>query len=356
MLCLPSRTTLSILAVVLCHVSGAATSLAQKNQIEFKPRPGVVWFIATVTNDEDGLPTIDIGDASGVIEGEPVALFRPVEGYYQPVGSLKIDTTVATYSIPEKTSRLTPRAGDRVVYVRTLSQLGEADEFRERFLDQQIAKAGIQNHYSTLQRQDQVDALAKILARQPRWQRDQKAIAGYFRSQSVSADDLNELKPVLKQVLRFQDFSTLRVPIADTAGKEWANVIETLTPEIAEAFPENRQYVLDAPKAKTSDDENFAEIEAKKAEEAEKLAAEDAALKRRVARIRKIVDTMLYSRPDEQRHIIVTLCAALEKFKPAVESSWYAAEVQLTQFPYLKDDPQFVSDIQAVMRKVREEQ
>jgi hypothetical protein len=350
------RSALTILPVVLGQIIFSASALAQVKSIEFKPRPGVVWFIASVTNDEDGLPSIDLGDSSGLMDGEYVALFRPAGGLFEPLGSVRIDTTYSTWSIPEKTSLLTPQAGDFVVFVRTLSQLGEASEFRDRFLEQQIAKKGIRNGYSTLQRQDQVNALSRISVRQPQWQLDRKPIAGHFRSPSVSKDDLKEFQPVLSQVMRFQDFSTIRVPIVDTAGEQWASVIDTLTPEVADAFPETRPYISTTANPQAANDEKFAEIQAKKAEEAAAQALEDAALKLKISRIQNIVETKLYSRPLEQRRVIVTLCAALEKFKPPVENTWFASELQVTQFPTLKDDPQFLADIAAVLRKVREEQ
>lgn len=356
MLFLFRRLTLSVLAILVCHTMLTATAFAQAKKFDFKPRPGVVWFIGSITSDEDGLPTIDMGDAHGVTEGESVALFRPVDGYFEPVGSVKVDQTFVTWSLPARTRQITPKVGDRVVYVRTLSQLGDAENFRERFLEHQIVKTGVRNGYSTLQLQEQADALANIMARQPRWQRDQKQIAGYLRSPSISIQDLEELKPCLKQVMRFQDFSTLRIPVANAVGNEWASVLDTLTPEIADSFPEHRPQISEAPKPEETSDKNPEEVAAKSAEAAEQQAQEDAALKLRIARIQKNVDTMLFSRPVEQRRVIIMLCTALEKFRPSQEGPWFSAEMQLTQFPLLKDDTQLLEDFAAVMRKVREQQ
>ncbi len=340
---------LAMLAAVTLSAVLPATAKAQRPKIDFKPRPGVVWFLASVTSSEEGIPSIDMGDAYGLVEGEPVALFRTVENFFEPVGSVRIRTTYSTWSIPESTSTVKPRVGDRVVFVRTLSQLGDAKEFRERFLRQQLTKAGVRNHYSTMQFQDQVDALAQVLVRQPLWQRDQKEISGYFRSASVTVEDLQQIKPLLSQVMRFQDYSTIRIPIEDAAGPEWASVLDTLTPEIEAAFPDRRptvaSVVADPP-----------EVAARKAEEAAAQAAQDAAMKARIDKTNKIVDRLLFSRPQEQRRLIVVLCSAVDKFQPSQERSWFSSELRSTQFPDLTEDTQILEDFGAVMRRLREEQ
>ncbi|MFN9721598.1 MAG: hypothetical protein ACK58L_23115 [Planctomycetota bacterium] len=336
-------------AMIVANVL-STTAEAQKAKIDFKRRPGVVWFIASVTNDDEGVPSIDMGDAHGITEGEPVALFRPVEDFFEPVGSVRIRVTHSTWSIPETTQTIVPRIGDRVVFVRTLSQLGDANEFRERFLRQQLVKTGIRNHYSTLQLQDQVDALAQILVRQPHWQRDQKPISGHFRSASVTVENLRQMKPLLTQVLRFQDFSTLRIPVANVAGAEWASVLETLTPEIDAAFPDSHLKVNGEPIQ-----QDPPEVAARKAEEAAAQAQQDVALKARIDRTRKIVDQLLFSRPREQRRVIVMLCTAVDKFQPSQERPWFSSEMRATQFPQLTEDQQLLEDFGAVMRRLREE-
>ncbi len=126
-------------------------------------------------------------------------------------------------------------------------------------------------------------------------------------------------------------------------------MLDTLTPEIEAAFPDRRptvaSVVADPP-----------EVAARKAEEAAAQAAQDAAMKARIDKTNKIVDRLLFSRPKEQRRLIVVLCSAVDKFQPSQERAWFSSELRSTQFPDLTEDTQILEDFGAVMRRLREEQ
>jgi len=302
---------------------------------------GIIWFAGSVLENSEGQMAIDLGDAHALEDGDDVSVFRLRENQFRPLGTIQIQQSRATWSMPKPTIRFDIEPGDRILYVRTLAQLGTAESFRDRFIRQQIVKTGLQNRYSTINQLEEAAVLERYRSRLPRWERDQKHIAGAVRSASVSRTELEEMQPLLTQVLKFQDYQKLGVPIEPTIGAAWHSVLTTLTPATQEVFDSAQRAANAAEAAKQ------ATIPVGKKDDSEKL--------KKIASIRRHVDTLLFLRSPEERNVITILCAALDVAQPRNERQWYSLQLRSTQFESLSDEKLLLDEIEMVMRRVREE-
>jgi hypothetical protein len=302
---------------------------------------GIVWFTGSVLEKSEGQMAIDLGDAHALEDGEDVAVFRLRDNQFRPLGTIQIQQSRATWSMPKTTIRFDLEPGDRIVYARTLAQLGTADLFRDRFIRQQIIKTGLQNRYSTINQLEEAAVLERYRARQPRWERDQEHVAGVVRSATVSRTDLNAMQPLLTQVLTFQHYQKLGVPIEPTVGPEWQSVLTTLTPTPQEVFDSVKRAANAAEVAKQQDNSGA------KKDNNETL--------KKVASIRRHVDSLMFLRSPEERNVVTILCAALDVAQPRNERQWYSLQLRKTQFESLSDEKLLLDEIELVMRRVREQ-
>ena len=303
---------------------------------------GIVWFVGSVLPDNPGRARIDLGDAHALSEGDALAVFRARDNHFVPMGTIRVSQSLATWSIPAATARFKLETGDRVAYVRTLHQLGTGPAFLDHFLRQQIVKTSHRNGYSTVRQLEEADVLERFLIRQPRWQRNQEHIAGTILSSSVSRKDLQEMQPLLNQVMKFQDYQSLGVPIEQTTGAAWTSVLKTLTPADIELFDSIEFTAI------TADDGN-------KPAETDPIA-DSAESTKQIGAIRRHVDALLFLRQPEERNVVTIICAALEKAQPQNERQWYSLQLRGTQFAALADEKQLLDEFELVMRRVRAEE
>ncbi len=306
---------------------------------------GILWCIGSVQYSGDGQPRIDLGDAHGLTEGSEVAVFRSQDTYFRPLGILRIQESFATWAIPEPGS-IDLQDGDRVIYVRTITQMGTGESFREGYLRQQLVKIGNHNAYSTVMKQGEADALQRYVARHPRWARDQKHIAGTIRSESVSRKDVEEMQPLLSQIVLFQSYQALGIAFDKTIGLEWHNSLRVLTPTADFVFDAPPRITQSSP-ANTS--ETPADVNSPPENTAEVTAAKMDLVKREVERI-------LFVRDKEEQRVVMILCLALEKMPSRNERQWFSLQTQSTQFSSLAADEQFLDDLQLVMKRTREQE
>lgn len=303
---------------------------------------GIVWFVGSVLPNDGGKARIDLGDAHALSEGDAMAVFRARDSHFVPLGTIRVNQSLATWSIPALTTKFELEAGDRVVYVRTLQQLGTGPEFLDHFLRQQIVKTSHRNGYSTIRQLEEADVLERFLIRQPRWQKNQEHIAGTILSSSVSRKDLQEMQPLLNQVMKFHDYQSLGVPIEPTTGAAWTSVLKTLTPADVEIFDsiESTTIVTDSgyPPAETEPNADSAES------------------MKQIGAIRRHVDELLFLRQPEERNVVTIICAALETAQPRNERQWYSLQLRRTQFAALADEKQLLDEFELVMRRVRAEE
>ncbi|MFO0999067.1 MAG: hypothetical protein U0936_01915 [Planctomycetaceae bacterium] len=316
-----------------------ATAVAEK--IDKLDGAGVIEFFGTIHLQEGNHPIIDLGDAHGLHEANEVAIFRAEDMHFRPLGSFRIEESFATHSIPEVPSGVELRDGDRVVYVKTLSQLGTGDGFRESFLRQQLIKTAERNSYSTFRQQDEADTLQRYVSRQPRWVRDRKHFAGRMRSPSVSVQAADDMTAVLSQVQLLQHYQSLGISIDRNIGSNWLTVIRALRPAPEVVFGEPRYN-----KPKSNE-----ETPAAKPVEPNQDPID--VVERRAERFRREANSILFTRAEEERNLAVIVLAALYVEKPSNEGQWIIDQVRASQFPSLAVNEQFIDDLQKILKRVR---
>ncbi len=330
-----------VTSVAVAVLVGFCGTPAVAEKIDKLDGAGVIEFFGTIHLQEGNHPIIDLGDAHGLHEANEVAIFRAVDMHFRPLGSFRIEESFATHSVPEVQSGVELRDGDRVVYVKTLSQLGTGDGFRESFLRQQLIKTGERNTYSTFRQQDEADTLQRYVSRQPRWVRSQKHFAGRMRSPTVSVQAADDMTAVLSQVQLLQHYQSLGISIDRNLGKNWVAVMKALKPAPEVVFGEPR---YNKPKA---DEEGAANVSVEQNQDPVDV------VERRAERFRREASDILFTRSAEERNLAVIVLAALYVEKPRNERQWLVDQVRVSQFPSLAVNDQFIEDLLKILKRVR---
>ena len=97
--------------------AGFCGEMAIAEKIDKLDGAGVIEFFGTIQLQEGKHPIIDLGDAHGLHEANEVAIFRPEDMHFRPLGSFRIEESFATHAVPEVPSGVELRDGDRVVLV-----------------------------------------------------------------------------------------------------------------------------------------------------------------------------------------------------------------------------------------------
>lgn len=334
LICLASALTVAV-------VSGVCGELAFAEKIDKLDGAGVIEFFGTIHLQEGNHPIIDLGDAHGLHDGNVVAVFRAEDMHFKPLGSFLIEESFATHSVPDIPAGVELRDGDRVVYVKTLSQLGTGDGFRESFLRQQLIKTAERNSYSTFRQQDEADTLQRYVSRQPGWVRDRKHFAGRMRSPSVSVQAADDMAAVLSQVQLLQHYQSLGISIDRNIGRSWLEVVKALKPAPEVVFGEPRYN-----KPKSNEEKSF-----EKPVEPNQDPVD--VVERRAERFRREANNILFTRSAEERHLAVIVLAALYVEKPRNERQWIIDQVRISQFPSLALNEQFIEDLLKILKRVR---
>lgn len=337
------------LSVLLLPIVGTSTARAQ--ELFRRDGAGIIWFVGTVQHSSDGQPTVDLGDAHGLDDGEAVAVFRPQDMHFRPLGVVRIENSFPSWSIPAKAIWFELQTGDVIVYVKTLGQMKTGDLFRDDYLRQQLIKTGARNAYSTVLGQSEAEALQTYISRQAKWVRDYQHVAGTIRSKSAASIETKQLQGLLRQVLHLQLLNTLRVPVSAAMGDEWQSVVTQLLPA-----PET---VIESPKLVDVDE---AAGDPASAEEA--ATAPQADKNTIVEVVQRHVEQIMYVRLPEERKLASIMCVALETIDwkaigngraPANERQWFMLQLQRSQFPALTEDVQYIKDLQQTMTLSRRE-
>ena len=330
-----------VASLIVACATGFTVEQAVADQIDKLDGAGVIEFFGTIHLQEGNHPIIDLGDAHGLHEANEVAIFRAEDMHFRPLGSFRIEESFATHSIPELSSETKLKDGDRVVYVKTLSQMGTGGAFRESFLRQQLIKTAERNSYSTFRQQDEADTLQLYVSRQPRWVRNRKHFAGRMRSPSVTVQAADDMIPVLSQVQLLQHYQSQGILIDRNIGRNWLTVMKALKPAPEVVFGEPRLVTAETqgesskPSAATQPQEPIEVIE------------------RRAERMRREADNILFTRSAEERNLAVIVLAALYIEKPRNERQWIIDQVRVSQFPALAVNDQFIEDLLKILKRVR---
>lgn len=327
--------------LIAACAAGFTAEPAVADKIDKLDGAGVIEFFGTIRLQEGNHPIIDLGDAHGLHEANEVAIFRAEDMHFRPLGSFRIEESFATHSIPEVPSGIELRDGDRVVYVKTLGQMGTGGAFRESFLRQQLIKTAERNSYSTFRQQDEADSLQRYVSLQPRWVRNRKHFAGRMRSPTVTVQAADDMIPVLSQVQLLQHYHSLGILIDRNIGRNWLAVMNALRPEPEVVFGEPRLTNATTKEASS------------KASAATQPPEPIDVIERRAERLRREADNILFTRSAEERNVAVIILAALYVEKPRNERQWIIDQVRVSQFPSLSVNDQFIEDLLKILKRVR---
>ena len=330
-----------VAALTVACATGFTAESAIADKIDKLDGAGVIEFFGTIHLQEGNHPIIDLGDAHGLNEANEVAIFRAEDMHFRPLCSCRIEESFATHSVPEVPAGIELKDGDRVVYVKTLSQMGTGGAFRESFLRQQLIKTAERNSYSTFRQQDEADSLQSYVSRQPRWVRDRKHFAGRMRSPSVSVQAADDMTPVLSQVQLLQRYQSRGVLIDRNIGPNWLNVMNALKPTSEVVFGEPRMTNTTTKEASS------------KTSAATQPPEPIDVIERRAERLRREAVNILFTRSAEERNLAVIVLAALYVEKPGNERQWIVDQVRVSQFPSLAVNDQFIEDILKILKRVR---
>lgn len=304
---------------------------------------GLIWYAGTVGVHAGKRPHIDLGDVHGILEGDKVAVFRPVELHYRPIGTVEIEESNVTWSVPKTSSVVKIQAGDRVLVLRTLRQLGTGPEHRESFQRRQLVRHANRNNYSTLLDDEAIEVLTDFEEKQARWVKELKPIAGRIRARSVSPNDFEHMQPLLNQILRFQQFRAIGVPVEKCIGPEWASVLTTLTPEPAEPFS----------KTKAKPPESAVAEAAKPEMPTEEATPASKEIDAKIENIQRIVASVMFDHELEERKVAAMLCVAIDIENPKNEQSWVISQLSRSQFPDLADDEEMMEEMEQILKELR---
>lgn len=314
----------------------------------FDDQSSLVWFVGVVTDVVGGQASIDLGEVHGFEKGDTLAVFRPVDDHFEAKGVLTLEVLRPVMAIARRTNRFDVQPGDQVVSSRTLLQLGTVPEFRDEYLKRKILSRSRRNGYSNVQLDDEATLLHRFAARQPKWVRNQSArdnelqpVAGMIRSKSIDSSAQREIEPLLEQVLEIHEYAAQGVPVDQCLPADWLAILTALDPHAAERSAEPAVSAPGAAADATTDPSPSTGV------------ATDAPVP--VDLIRRHVTEVMFTRSEEQRHVAVLLCAALEHFTPRHEELWISQQLRNTQFVSLATDPSWLQEFELVMQRVRQD-
>lgn len=335
-----------------------STQASPSEQIE-EPQ-GLVWFIGTVEQITDGIPTVDLGEVhtlrtpgqarpfaaelggagSKQIEELPpgcrVVVVRNRNNRFSPLGLLNVQFTHPTWSEMERPTSFSPEVGDIVMFVGAPGELGSGEAIRDSFIRHRLIANSNRNRYSTMRESIEANALQGIIEEQPSWVKGQRRIAGVIRSASVTKDSYARLKPFINQIMMFQDYQDQGVQVSKVTTGAWQGVLDELRYK-KDAFETSPKETAkgDAPEAVPA------------------IATENKVNPDMLIAVQRVVNEAMFERFPEERDVIVVVCATLLQTKTSNERQWMGQQLTKSQFPQLGNQDQVLIDMERVMRIVR---
>ncbi|MEZ6060367.1 MAG: hypothetical protein R3C19_08405 [Planctomycetaceae bacterium] len=321
-------------AMVFACSPGIASAQAEPSEVGDGEGTGIVYFVGTINRVDHGSPVFDLGSVHTMSERDVVAVFRPVDGYFQPVGTLVIEEAFGSYSVSRKARDFSPEPGDVVMLVRELSQLRPFQIHMNDVLAGRRIRARTNNAVSVPGRQETVTALMNYRAAHPQWVRnlgpDENAVyvVGELHGDSLAGQSSERLERLQNQINLLRKLHRDGTDAIAAAGEQWSGVMTILLGDTVRADAAARDNVV--------------------AEGSKATSGADV-----VRRIRRLVDSVLFDRPEEQRNTIASLLAERLKNPGGSDDLWFQAELPNTQFPKLADDDQILEDLRKMLRELR---
>lgn len=307
----------------------SASSILKAAPFEETEPTGRVWFFGTVEQVVDGVPLIDLGEVHTLRRGSVVAAVQHRDSHFIPLGLLEVEFSNPTWCQTRKPVGFKANVGDIVMFVETPGDLGNGERLQDSFVRHRIVANSNRNGYSTMRDEVEADTMQRLIEKQPGWVDGNRRVAGVVRTPSVSKDLGRHLVPFMNQVMLFQDYEDKGIDVAQVVPESWKQVMTAL--RARNASPE-------APVVEVA---------------ATSVSADPEANAAAAITVRRMVDTALFQRFPEERHLIATMCVALLGTKTSNERQWFSQQFAKSQFPALGDQEQMLVDIEAIMRKVR---
>lgn len=295
-------------------------------------RKGIVYAIGQVENVINQGAVIDLGDAHTLQVEETVALIRPTDNYFTPIGTLRIAETYPTFSqaYPSPTARA--EKGDIVIFIREFSDLKTPKIYREEFLQRQLIKNSGSNGYSTRRRSDTAKALLEYSRSQPKWEKSKSKILGYMNGVSYANGGEASIKRLLSQINLFREHYRAGRNSLEASGPEWQKIMSVLAGKTAKLQHDSTQ-VDDA------DDE---------------FQAEDTGPS--IRDIKRAVAEALFDRTKEEQKLFSYMVATALEDSPRKLDLWIIQQAEQSQFPNLNSEDVVLDVIQELIRGLRDSQ
>lgn len=319
----------SVHHLALCTVLLTSSVRAYgETEIEVE-RAGLIYGLGHVERVFRGSALIDLGDVHTLKVDEMVAVIRPVENYYIPVGVLRVQQTYPTNCRTHRSNVVRPLPGDIVMFTREFRQLKTGPRFRNEYLKQQMIKTSANQGYSTFRRGDTASALMKYELNHPRWERADGKVIGYLEGASFSDGRREFIMGLLRQIGMIREYHRVGGKTLPAAGEQWVSVMSVLLGPTVTAQHEAAQPV--------SDEEEFLEEDSGPA----------------VRDVRRVVRKRLFARLDEELNLITYLVATVLEAPVGNEHLWFIQQFGQSQFPDLARDDAVFEQIRVIVRDLR---
>ena len=299
------------------------SALGQTVEVE---RTGLVYGLGRVDHVSNDSALIDLGDIHLLKVGENVAIIRPTDDYYVPVGVLKIAETYPTYSRAIRSTLIEPQPGDIVLFVREFSQMKTASRHLEDFVRQQIVKTTGNNSYSTERRAEVAVALSNYKAKYVSWERSKKDVIGYLPGVSFGDGRERTLKPLLNQINMMREFHRAGRNSLPAAGEQWVSVMNVLFgPTVTAQHAATQKVVVDDDPAEKPGGLPFRDIQ------------------------RRVRDA-LFDRLVEEQNLVAYLVASIMESPPRIQEQWLHQQLLQSQFPEVASDTALIERLTKVLK------
>jgi hypothetical protein len=319
-----SRMRVLLLTVALC-TTNLSTGFAQSGAEE---RSSILYVVGRVASATDTSCLIDIGAVQTIASQNQLAVFRPIDGYYKPIGRITVDHTEATTS--HCTHRIRTQRNDIVMTVREISELRPGARHRKHIVRRRIVRARHQASSTTVHHVRTAHALSDYEKQFPKWEQSRGAVAGQLLSAALKDSADNRLERLTSQVNLMRRLYQQGAETVDAAGEVWAGVMPVLAGQTAAAGHALR-------------------VSAQQDGDIPQDAIEIAAVE-----LRDRVFERFYHLEREQQNILALVVASQVSKSVRNNQVLLKTTIEQTQFKGLGEDEQLLEDIERLVLDFRD--